>query len=246
MTARTASSADTCAAAAAISAWTCALSAFIFGRSSRIVAIWSADLNPHELAHARHLHAETTRVTRGIPKLQRRPPPARGRAERALMTCKSGLLVNALSNRYNLTFPLLLMHECHITSTVLDVVNRVQRILPAAVMLALAAAVGSVVAIRAEAAGHASAPSAASAPPPISPAMARRLPSGTFYFLAGANNISSNIWKASGTGTETELTHNGRNFGISNFGASTAGVVMGDGPAEGTCSPRSPPRDPSS
>src|SRR5690348_15445924 len=42
MTARTASSLVTWAAAAAISVWICALSAFIFGRSSRIVAIWSA------------------------------------------------------------------------------------------------------------------------------------------------------------------------------------------------------------
>src|SRR6185437_17095549 len=42
MTARTALSAETCAAAAAISVCTCALSAFIFGRSSRIVAIGPA------------------------------------------------------------------------------------------------------------------------------------------------------------------------------------------------------------
>jgi hypothetical protein len=42
MTARTASSADTCRAASAISPWTCAFSAFIFGLSSRIVAIRSA------------------------------------------------------------------------------------------------------------------------------------------------------------------------------------------------------------
>src|SRR3984885_2676616 len=43
MTARTALSADTCAAASAISSWTWALSAFIFGRSSLMVAIPSAD-----------------------------------------------------------------------------------------------------------------------------------------------------------------------------------------------------------
>src|SRR5215472_8578742 len=42
MTARIASSAVTSAAAPAISAWTCALSAFIFGLSSRIVAMPSA------------------------------------------------------------------------------------------------------------------------------------------------------------------------------------------------------------
>ncbi len=42
MTARTAASADTSAAAAAISSWTRALSAFIGGLSSRIVAMPSA------------------------------------------------------------------------------------------------------------------------------------------------------------------------------------------------------------
>jgi hypothetical protein len=110
---------------------------------------------------------------------------------------------------------------------VLDVPKRVRRILPAAVALMLAA-VGAVVSIRAEAAGHASVPSAARAPLPISPAMARRLPAGTFYFLAGTDNISSNIWTVSSTGTPAELTHNGHNFGISNFSASTAGIVMGD------------------
>jgi hypothetical protein len=116
---------------------------------------------------------------------------------------------------------------------VLNVPKRVRRILPAAVALVVVAAVGAVVSIRAEAAGKASAASAASAPPPISPAMARRLPAGTFYFLAGTNNISANIWKVSSTGAETELTHNGHNFGISNFSASTAGIAMGDGAGGG-------------
>jgi hypothetical protein len=106
--------------------------------------------------------------------------------------------------------------------------------LPLLVALVLAAAVGAVIAIRADAAGKAPARSAASAPLlPISPAMARRLPAGTFYFLAGTNNISSNIWKVSGTGTVAQLTHNGHNFGISNFGASTAGISMGDGAGGG-------------
>jgi hypothetical protein len=102
-----------------------------------------------------------------------------------------------------------------------------------AVVLVLAAAVGWVVSIRADAAGKASAPPAASAPLPLSPAMAKRLPAGTFYLLAGTNNISSNIWKVSSTGTETQLTHNGRNFGISNFSASAAGIAMGDGAGGG-------------
>ena len=63
MTARTAASWLTCAAAAAISAWTCALSAFIFGRSSRIVAISVRHLNPHELAQATHLHTRHSYVS---------------------------------------------------------------------------------------------------------------------------------------------------------------------------------------
>lgn len=86
--------------------------------------------------------------------------------------------------------------------------------------------------------------SAASAQLPMSPAMAKRLPAGTFYLLAGPDNISSNIWEVTSTGKEAQLTHNDRNFGISNFGGSTAGVVMGDGPAGPTCSPRSQRRDP--
>ena len=76
-------------------------------------------------------------------------------------------------------------------------------------------------------------PSAPSTALPMSHAMAKRLPAGTFYFLAGPKNISSNIWEVSRTGRETRLTRNGPNFGISNFGASTAGVVMGDGAGGG-------------
>ena len=51
------------AAAAAISPWTCALSAFIFGPSSRIVAIGVRHLNPHELAQATHLHTRHSYVS---------------------------------------------------------------------------------------------------------------------------------------------------------------------------------------
>src|SRR5580693_799928 len=65
MTARTASSADTCAAAAAISSWTCALSAFIFGRSSLMVAIPSAD---------------STRTNSPTPATSTSRPPANPRA----------------------------------------------------------------------------------------------------------------------------------------------------------------------
>ena len=53
----------TCAAAAAISAWTCALSAFIFGRSSRIVAIWSATSTRTNSPTQSTSTPRTTRVT---------------------------------------------------------------------------------------------------------------------------------------------------------------------------------------
>jgi hypothetical protein len=108
---------------------------------------------------------------------------------------------------------------------VANVAGRVgKRLLLAAAPLLAAAC--SVVSSRADGAIDAA---AVSAHLPMSPAMAKRLPAGTFYLLAGPTNISSNIWEVSSTGKETQLTHNGRNFGISNFGASTAGVVMGDG-----------------
>ena len=111
---------------------------------------------------------------------------------------------------------------------VANVARRVgKRLLLAAVPLFAAAC--SVVTSQPGGAIDAAAVSAASARLPMSPATAERLPTGTFYLLAGPNNISSNIWEVSSTGKETELTHNGPNFGISNFSASTAGVVMGDG-----------------
>lgn len=115
----------------------------------------------------------------------------------------------------------------------MNVVKRARRGLPAAVVLVLAVGVGAVVSVRAEADRKTAAPATVSAPLPVPPALARRLPAGTFYFQAGTNNISANIWEVSSSGTETQLTHNGHNFGISNFGASTAGVVMGDGAGGG-------------
>src|ERR1700744_1257243 len=62
MTARTASSAVTSAAATPISSCTCALSAFIFGRSSRIVALPSATSTR---TNSPTQHTSTPRTHRG-------------------------------------------------------------------------------------------------------------------------------------------------------------------------------------
>jgi hypothetical protein len=121
----------------------------------------------------------------------------------------------------------LLRRMCLMTSTVANVVKRVRQLLLVVAVLLLAAACSGV-SVRTVGVGDDAAWSA-SGPLPMSPAMAKRLPAGTFYLAAGANDISANIWEVSSTGRETQLTRNGHNFGISNFGASTAGVVMGDG-----------------
>ena len=63
---------------------------------------------------------------------------------------------------------------------------------------------------------------------PLPRSVARRLPAGVFYLLAGPNPASYNLWEVSDTGAETQLTHNSRNFGISAFGASSAGIIMAD------------------
>jgi hypothetical protein len=141
-----------------------------------------------------------------------------------------------------------LLRVGHITSTVANVAKRLLWVVLVAVMPLLTAACS--VSIRTGAATDDAArgvmPTTPSTALPLSHAMAKRLPAGTFYVLAGPKNISSNIWEVSSTGKETRLTRNGPNFGISNFGASTAGVVMGTGLAGETCSPRSPRRGPSS
>jgi hypothetical protein len=51
-----------------------------------------------------------------------------------------------------------------------------------------------------------------------------------FYVLAGPNDTSLNLWQVSNTGCERQLTHNHRGFGVSDFGASRAGVIMSDAP----------------
>jgi len=63
---------------------------------------------------------------------------------------------------------------------------------------------------------------------PLPKSVVRRLPPGVFYFLAGPNFASCNIWEVSRAGDEIELTRNKVGYGISMFGASRAGVVMAD------------------
>jgi hypothetical protein len=65
---------------------------------------------------------------------------------------------------------------------------------------------------------------------PLSGAVARRLPAGYFYVLAGSysNSGSGNVWEVTRSGRETELTHNSAGYGISSFDASPAGIVMAD------------------
>ena len=63
---------------------------------------------------------------------------------------------------------------------------------------------------------------------PLSREVARRLPDGVFYVLAGANAGSYNLWEISNIGNEIQLTDNRLGYGISDFGASPAGIVMAD------------------
>lgn len=64
--------------------------------------------------------------------------------------------------------------------------------------------------------------------PPLPQRTVRNLPAGTFYLLTGPNPESFNLWQISNTGKQVRLTHNSVGFGISNFDASRAGVVMAD------------------
>jgi hypothetical protein len=63
---------------------------------------------------------------------------------------------------------------------------------------------------------------------PVPLAVAHHLPPGTFYFLAGPDATSLNVWQVSANGAEEELTHNKADYGISDFGASPAGIVLAD------------------
>ncbi len=56
-----------------------------------------------------------------------------------------------------------------------------------------------------------------------------RLPEGVFYVLAGwPNPYSANVWEVTASGREIQLTHNRVGYGISDFAASRAGIVMSD------------------
>jgi hypothetical protein len=63
---------------------------------------------------------------------------------------------------------------------------------------------------------------------PLSRDVARRLPDGAFYMLAGSNAGSYNLWEISNIGNEIKLTDNRVGYGVSRFGASRAGIVMAD------------------
>src|SRR5215831_8501655 len=64
---------------------------------------------------------------------------------------------------------------------------------------------------------------------PIPRDVARRLPAGVFYLLAGPNDNSLNLWQVTNSGCEWRLTHI-RGFGLSDFGASRAGVILSEAP----------------
>jgi hypothetical protein len=64
---------------------------------------------------------------------------------------------------------------------------------------------------------------------PVPRDVARRLPAGVFYVQAGPNEDSLNLWQVSNTGCERQLTHI-RGFGVSDFGASRAGVILSVAP----------------
>jgi hypothetical protein len=63
---------------------------------------------------------------------------------------------------------------------------------------------------------------------PLSRAVARKLPGGVFYVLAGPNSGSFNLWEMTRSGDEIRLTRNALGYGISDFGASERGIVLAD------------------
>lgn len=104
------------------------------------------------------------------------------------------------------------------------ILGRVQKLLMASLAFPLAAGCAHVSALAAPSA-RVAAPSAGL---PLSRAVAERLPAGVFYLLAGTDPASYNLWQVSNAGTEVQLTHNNPGLGISDFGASPAGIVMAD------------------
>jgi hypothetical protein len=99
-------------------------------------------------------------------------------------------------------------------------VSRVRRGLLAAAVCACLVAVVSCAA--------AGGPSA-SRPHALPPGVAGLLGSGTLYLLAGPGPFSANLWRVQlPSGATRELTFNPPEYGVSNFSASAAGLVMGD------------------
>jgi hypothetical protein len=64
---------------------------------------------------------------------------------------------------------------------------------------------------------------------PVPRDVARHLPAGVFYLLAGPDDNSLNLWQVTNSGCERQLTHI-RGFGVSDFGASRAGVILSVAP----------------
>jgi hypothetical protein len=71
--------------------------------------------------------------------------------------------------------------------------------------------------------------SSASRPRALPAGAAARLRAGTLYLLAGPGPFSANLWQVQlPSGKARQLTFNPPEYGVSNFSASAAGLVMGD------------------
>ncbi len=77
------------------------------------------------------------------------------------------------------------------------------------------------------------APHATSVRLPLPRSVAKRLPAGVFYVLAGPRGVSLNLWEVSNTGQEIQLTHNPALRGVLDFDASEAGIVLDDSARNG-------------
>jgi hypothetical protein len=77
------------------------------------------------------------------------------------------------------------------------------------------------------------APHAAPVRLPLPRAVAKRLPDGVFYVLAGPRDVSYNLWEVSNRGQEIQLTHNAALRGVLDFSASEAGIVLDDSASSG-------------
>jgi hypothetical protein len=64
---------------------------------------------------------------------------------------------------------------------------------------------------------------------PVPREVVRRLPAGVLYLLAGPDDDSLNLWQVTNSGCQRQLTHV-RGLGVSDFGASRAGVILSEAP----------------